>query len=642
MLIATAGHIDHGKTSLIRALTGAETDRLPEEKARGISIDLGFAYWRPDDGAMIGFVDVPGHERYVRNMLAGLSGIGFALLVIAADDGIMPQTVEHLRMLDLLGVSRGIVALTKVDRVKPERVTEVSSEVTELLASSALVGAPVLPVSSTTGAGIRELAAALLGQREALGEDCDNHFRMAIDRAFTVAGSGTVVTGTVLSGGLSAGDSLVVSPLGKSVRLRGLQSGGLATESVVPGQRCALNLTGIEVSEIHRGDWLVAPPAHAPTQRIEALVRLIDDRSAPLRHGSGVHLHIGTADIGAKLLVPGQRTLQPGSEALVQIALESPTLAVTGDRFILRDASDRDLLGGGVVLDPLASGRRRSAAERSARAAALALPIPAARLAALAAISGCEPDLDWFARICNLTEQALAAIVCEGNFVRAGKSRVLIIDKQRFSEIGEALESALRRHHQDKPSEGGLSRRAARSSLGEPVSADLFATILAVLSASSRIVADGPLLHLPGHSAGFSAAETAFWKQVCEQMEDTPPRPLAVEELARQLRSSTATVMAMFARRKANGDLWQVTENRFMLRDHVADLVALAARLESLSPNGFTAAQFRDASGIGRNFVIQLLEFFDRIGVTRRSGDGRRMRGDWEAVTGPARLTSQT
>lgn len=636
MLIATAGHIDHGKTALVRALTGVETDRLPEEKARGISIDLGFAYWQPDEGPTVGFVDVPGHERYVRNMMAGLSGIGFALLVVAADDGVMPQTIEHLRILDLLQIRRGIVALTKADRVPPERIDTVRGEVAELLAPTGLAGAPILTASSLTGTGIPALAAALLAAREELAVDHAHLFRLAIDRVFSVAGSGTVVTGTVIAGNAALGDNLVVSPLGREVRLRGMQSGGNAVGHIGPGQRCAFNLAGIEVGEVHRGDWLVAPAAHAPSSRIEARVTMLADRPAPLRHDSGLHLHIGTAAIAARLLVPGQRSLQPGSENVVRIVPDRPVLAVSGDRFVLRDASGRELLGGGTVLDPLASPRRQPLSGRELRAAALSLPTPNEKLAALAEIPGLEPHTGWFARICNLTPEALDAVLDKGRFVLAGKQRNLAIAPARFARLSDRLVEAVGRHHREHPVEGGLPRRAARNLVGEPVSVELLATVLRELSAAGRIEAEGALLRLPGHAAAFSPAEIALWRKVIDACEDDTPRTIVATQLSDELHTSMVAVTAMLARRKISGDVWQVTETRYMLRDHVARLAALAAGLDAECEAGFTAASFRDASGMGRNFVIQLLEFFDRIGVTRRLGNNRRMRADWETVVGPA------
>ena len=466
MLIATAGHIDHGKTALIRALTGVETDRLPEERRRGISIDLGFAYWRPDQGPTIGFVDVPGHERFVSNMIAGLGGIEFALLVVAADDGIMPQTREHLQILQVLGIDRGLVALTKIDRVAPERAAEMRQAICTMLADTAWAGTPIFDVDAPGGSGIPALAAAIAAKREVHGRDEFHGFRLAIDRSFSVAGAGTVVTGTVVAGEAMVGDRLILSPDGRELRVRGMQSAGRAVELITRGERCALNLIGLERADVRRGQWLVAPMAHAPTSRIEALVALAPDRDKPLRHDSHVHFHHGAASIAARVLVPRQRSMQPGAQALVQLVLDAPTSAVIGERFVLRDPSGRVLLGGGQVLDPLPSTRRRKQAERELRAAALALCDPAEQLAALASAPGVEGDLGWFAVSANLAPEGIERLLAGGAIVRAGTSGRLAIASERLAGLEVALPQLIGKHHADSP--GKAACRAARRALPCP------------------------------------------------------------------------------------------------------------------------------------------------------------------------------
>ncbi|MEO7247757.1 MAG: selenocysteine-specific translation elongation factor [Novosphingobium sp.] len=636
MLVATAGHIDHGKTTLIRALTGVDTDRLPEEKARGISIDLGFAYWRPDDGPVIGFIDVPGHERFVHNMLAGVSGVGFALLVVAADDGLMPQTLEHLRIIDLLGISRGLIAITKCDRANAGRIAEVRAAINALVAGSSLAGAACLDVSAATGAGVDMLARHLIAARDATAPaaPANRGFRLAVDRAFTVSGAGTVVTGTVVAGEVSGGAELMVSPAGKLVRLRGLQSGGETVERAIAGERCALNLTGVERGALHRGCWLVEPALHAPTSRIEARVELLASLAAPLRHGSELHLHMGAADLQARVLIPRQRALQPGETAVVQLVLDQPTSAVIGDRLILRDQSGRVLLGGGRVLDPLKSHKRQALAWRHAAPGAVYHIDPAEALAALADTPGCEPDSRWFAPAFNLREQAVVAMLSASDMVSYAKGRTSFIARTRFDRLCAALVETLGKYHADRPDSGGMTRRDLRKALSEPVSADMLAALLRAVTERGQVLADGALVRLPNHSPNFSAAENALWRDMLVALDDGEPRPIVIADLARELRTSEAAIAAMLYRRRINGDVWQVSETRYMLHDHVAALAAIAAALGDASPRGFSAAQFRDASGLGRNFTIQLLEFFDRIGVTRRTGETRRMRSDYQAVVG--------
>ncbi len=634
MLVATAGHIDHGKTALIRALTGVETDRLPEEQARGISIDLGFAYWRPDRGDTIGFIDVPGHRRYLRNMLAGIGGVQFALVVVAADDGVMPQTIEHLQILDLLGIARGAVAITKCDKATPDRIAEVRREAAGLLAGGSLGHAEFFEVSSSTGAGVDALGKALIAARDRspMLADSNHGFRMAVDRAFTVTGAGTVVTGTVLAGQARAGDALILSPRGRELRIRSMQSGGKSVEAIGPGQRCALNLAHIEVADLHRGDWLVEEALHAPTDRLVATVRLLP-QAPPLRHGARVHLHHGAADLGARVLLPRQRTLQPGESVQALVVLDAPGSAVTGDRFILRDAAGQELLGGGVVLDPLPGPKRRPLALRQQVAEAIAQPEPAGALAALAAIAGFECNVSWFAQCRNLRSEVVRALLEHADAVLAGAAGELAIARSRFARLGDELVEALGRLHIEHPEAGGMTRRELGRAASEPLSAGLLASLLAGLSDAGRIDAAGPFVRLPGHAPSFGPAETAMWNAALALLEGKEIRPIRVAELTGEVKAGEAAVRAMLYRRRIAGDVWQVTENRFLLREQVAALAAMAGELDA-AHGGFTAAQFRDASGIGRNFIIELLEFFDRIGVTRRLGEKRRMRTGFESVVG--------
>lgn len=636
MLIATAGHIDHGKTALIRSLTGVETDRLPEERARGISIDLGFAYWRPDFGETIGFIDVPGHHRYLRNMLAGVSGVQFALVVVAADDGIMPQTLEHLQILDLLGIDRGAVAVTKCDRATADRIAEVRGEVETLLTGSSLGHTAIFEVSSRTGEGIAALGEALIAARDHAPPGAgDSHgFRMAIDRAFTVAGAGTVVTGTVVAGRANVGDLLMLSPKGRELRVRSMQSGGAGVEAIGRGQRCALNLAQVEVAQLHRGDWLVETALHAPTDRIVASIRLLPG-AQPLRHGARAHLHHGAADLGARVLLPRQRTLQPGESAQAQVVFDAPTSAVTGERFILRDASGQALLGGGQVLDPLPGPKRRQLSLREQVADALGRPEPAEALPALAALPGFECGLTWFAHCRNLRSEALVDLLEASDLVVTGAGGEGVIARNRFAQLGDELVGALGRHHLDHPEAGGMTRRELARAPREALSPGLLSTLLSDLHGTGRVDADGPFVRLPGHAPSFSQAETAMWNAALASLEGQPIRPIRVGELAREVKASEATVRAMLYRRRIAGHVWQVTESRFLLREHVAALAELASELD-MEHAGFTAAQFRDASGIGRNFIIELLEFFDRIGVTRRAGERRRIRAGFQSVVGDA------
>ena len=639
MLVATAGHVDHGKTSLIRALTGVDTDRLPEERARGISIDLGFAYWRPDDGTMIGFVDVPGHERFVRNMLAGVGAVNFALLVVAADDGVMPQSVEHVQILDLLGIERGCVAINKCDRVSRERITEVRAEVQTLLAPTALAGATILEVSSVTGAGVTELGETLraASRLEAPRRIEGHNFRLAIDRAFSVTGVGTVATGTVHDGALEPGAQLMLSPLGLEARVRGLHSGGQSVSRIRAGERCAVNLAGVEVARIHRGDWLLVPAMHAPTSRIEVRLKVVPTRREALKHRTQVHLHLGTADITARVLIPAQAALAPDGEGLVQLALDQPSCAMSGDRFVLRDQSGRQLIGGGCVVDPFASGERRKQTCRAAIAAALQCRGTAEALAALLAIPGHEVDTLHFERSFNLEASAAQGLYQRSGAVLLGDRIPLALPATRVAAIKLEVIEALRIFHREHVQANGMTTLELKEQLRTPMSAAALLTLLRELTNKRLIASHGSFVRLPGHTPSFSSAEKILWQTVLPRVKARGALPFTAADLARDLHINEAVIQLLLNRKYGSGELWRVTDRRFMLRDHIAGLAARAASLaQSVGGQGFTAAQYRDAIGAGRNFVIQLLEFFDSIGVTRRKGDLRRMRPDYELAVGSA------
>ncbi|TPE47485.1 selenocysteine-specific translation elongation factor [Amaricoccus solimangrovi] len=628
MLVATAGHIDHGKTTLVRALTGVETDRLPEEKSRGISIDLGFAYWRPEPGLTIGFVDVPGHEKFVRNMLAGVTRVDLALLVVAADDGVMPQTREHLAILDLLGAPRAAVAITKTDRVDEGRVAAVRDEVTALVARTALAGAPVFEVAATVGAGVEPLAAFLVeaARAEAPAPDTGRTFRLAIDRAFSVTGTGTVVTGTARDAALAPGARLILAPEGIEVRVRGLQSAGASVAAIEPSQRAAIALAGLDLDHVHRGDWLVVPGMDQPTRRLAARLRIIPDGEA-LRHNGSVHLHIGTAAIPARVLIPGGAAIGPGSSALVQLVLGEPTLAVTGDRFVIRDQAGRTTLGGGVVVDPVVSGGRRHVAQREQVWAALENADPAAALAALLAIPGHEVDVPMFERRFNLRADAVAALVRAAGAVIMGKTRA--IDAARVEAARAEIVAAVKTYHRDHPEANGLPIAELDAHLATPLSPAARQALRREMVDRREIASGGSYARMPGHIPARGNADVALWHKVLAAADARGGKPFTTAEIAKEIDLPETETRGLFARMRGTGDIWRVGAERMLPRAEVARLADVAASLtERKGEAGFTAADMRDAAGIGRNLVIEVLEFFDRVGVTRRRGDARAVQAN--------------
>ena len=646
MIVATAGHIDHGKTLLVKTLTGVDTDRLPEEKARGISIDLGFAYLPLPNGELIGFVDVPGHERFVRNMLAGVCGIDYALLVVAADDGVMPQTLEHLNILNLLHIQRGAVVITKIDRVDEARVKQVAEHVSALLSTTQLAGATVMPVSAISGAGINDLRDMLKAVAASAPSraSADQHFRYAIDRAFTVAGSGTVVTGTVFNGRVAPGDKLVLSPAGNEVRVRGIQIQGKAAQQASAGQRCALNLTGTDLEAVSRGDWVLAPAIHHPTQRIAGRVSVLASETQALKHWTPVHLHLATADVTARIAIRRGESIAPGASAMVQLQLDHPVGALHGDRFILRDQSATRTIGGGVVLDPFVStnsARGRSKEAREAELAALEQPTPEATLNALITL-GKAVDLQRFETLFNLPAPQAAALYTKASLLQLGKDTRVGITRTRSTQITDAITPHLQAFHQAQPQATGEETETLRKKLAPELSADAFGTILRTLADARKIETSGSIARLPAHSTTANSADETMWQLIKPALDAAGFAAPQIKDLALQLKLKEPIVKDFLYRKAKSGEIYRVTPDRFYTKGTVAKLAATAQATAQAQPTGiFTAAQYRDWTGVGRGLAIEILEFMDTLGVTQRIGDTRKMRKDFVPILGPAEIPTK-
>ena len=468
MILATAGHIDHGKTALVRALTGVDADRLPEEKRRGLTIDLGFAYTTLPDGTELGFVDVPGHERFLPNMLAGVLSIDRVLLIVAADDGPKPQTLEHLEILDLIGVPEVTGVVTKNDRVDAARRDAVVAEVASLLAASGFAAAPILAVSSRTGDGIAALAAHL-SERAALADHAraakppEGGFRLPIDRVFTLPGIGTVATGTAANGSVARGDRLVLSPRGIEVRVRGVHAHNRPVKSASAGDRCALNIAGNfpDGAEPGRGDWLVAPELHAPTGRIDVALRVSRAAPARLRSGLPVHVHLGTEDRVARVAVLGQSVLAPGEEGFVQLDLDRPIGALWGDRLVLRDHAALRTLAGGRVVDPFPPRRGRARPERLATLGALRESDPGTALEQLLRLNGAAA-LAPFALARNLTLAEATELITAGGFGSLGEARdPYAATEAHLADLAGRFAATLAELHRAEPDALGVARPVA-------------------------------------------------------------------------------------------------------------------------------------------------------------------------------------
>jgi selenocysteine-specific elongation factor len=631
MIVGTAGHVDHGKTALVRALTGVDTDRLKEEKARGITIDLGFAYLPTPDGNPIGFVDVPGHERFVHTMVAGAGGIDVALLVVAADDGIMPQTREHLAIMDLLGVGDGIVALTKVDLVSDQRRRDVTAEIIDALAGTSLEASNVVAVSAVSGEGVDSLRAWLIEKaRSVARRSSAQRFRLAVDRSFVLTGVGTVVTGTVLSGAITTGDHVTVSPSGIAARVRSIHAQNRAVDRGHAGDRCALNLVGEGIAKdaIRRGDAVLAPELHAPTDRIDARLHVLESEPKAIAQWMPARLHHAAADVEARLVLLGDRPIAPGEHAYVQIVLERPIAAAVGDRFVLRDTSARRTIGGGRFLDLRPPTRKRRTPERIAVLDACSIDPPDHALAALAGGASGYVDLDAFARDRMLSVDDAYGLADTLGLVRlpfAGTQAAL--PDQVWTRLSGAIHDKVAAYHADNPDLAGIGRERLRLAIKPMLPSPLFVAVLQHQSRRRVLVLDGAWVRLPAHQARLTAGDQDLWSDVRPLIGGKERfRPPRVRDIAAMIDRSESDVRHLFKVLSRLGNVDEVAHDHFFLRATVAEMVDIAADLVANAPKGeFTAAEFRDRLDNGRKVAIQILEFFDRHGVTLRRGDLRRV-----------------
>ncbi|GLK55751.1 selenocysteine-specific elongation factor [Methylopila capsulata] len=632
MIVGAAGHIDHGKSALVRALTGVDTDRLKEEKARGISIDLGFAYLPRPDGATLGFVDVPGHERFVRNMLAGASGIDFVLLVVAADDGPMPQTREHLAIVDMLGVSRGAVALTKVDLVDDDRRLEAEIEVAALLSGTRLDGAAVVPVSTVTGEGIASLLALLDAARAETPErPAAGRFRMSIDRSFTLPGAGTVVTGAVRDGVVRVGDAVVVSPQGLEARVRAIHAQNQPAEEGRPGERCALNLVGPGVTKdaMSRGDVVQAAELHAPTDRLDVELTLLSTEPRPLVAWSPARLHHGAAEIAARVVPIDGDAIPPGATARAQLVLDRPLAAIALDRFVLRDVGGARTIAGGRILDLRGPSRRRRSPERTAQLEALAHDDHGHALAALLAAPPQAVDLDAFARDRNAPAGEMAAVVARLGLVRlpAGRGRTVAVAGEAWRAFAASVAETLAAYHADNPDLQGMGAERLRLAAEPRLPAPAFLAALAALQRAGAVAVEGAWTRLPGHVVRLAPVDDELWEAIAPRLAgDLRFRPPRVRDLGAELGESEADVRRVLKLVGRLGRVDEIAHDHFFLRETTAEMVDVAETAAADDPAGvLTAARFRDRLDNGRKVAIQILEFFDRHGVTIRRGDERRI-----------------
>ncbi len=631
MIVGTAGHVDHGKTALVHALTGVDTDRLQEEKARGMTIDLGFAYLPAPSGDVIGFVDVPGHERFVHTMLAGASGIDFALLVVAADDGVMPQTREHLAIVDLLGIKRGAIVLSKSDLANSTQRTAIAGQIRATFAETALAEAELIPVSTVTGEGIDDLRNLLFEEASCFGgRATSGRFRLAVDRSFTLHGVGTVVTGTVLSGSVSIGDSVVVSPSGLFARVRSIHRQNRPAERGKSGDRCALNLAGEGISKdaIRRGDVILDPELHAPTSRIDASLSILRGETKFIGQWFPARLHHAAAEVGARIVLLGDESLGPGGVAKVQLVLDAPIAAAAGDRYVLRDTSAQRTIGGGSFLDLRAPSRKRRTPERLTRLEANAIPLPEQAVTALLDVPPHCLDLRIFARDRALGANETAKLIEKLRLIQTPVGEMLLVfSPERWIAFTGNVTRTLETFHADNPDLPGIGMERLRLQLGPHLPAPAFAAVLRGLVRAGELALDGAWVRLPGHEVRLAPKDEVLWAQIRPLLSGSerfhPPR---VRDIAEKLTRREGEIRRLLKLAARMGKVHEVAHDHFFMRDALTEIVEIIRDLAAATSDGqFVAAQFRDLAGSGRKVAIHILEFLDRHGVTLRRGDLRRV-----------------
>ncbi len=633
IIVGTAGHIDHGKTSLVKALTGIDADRLPEEKRRGITVDLGFAEMTLGD-VHFGFVDVPGHERFVKNMLAGASGIDIVLLVVAADEGVMPQTREHFDICRLLGVEKGVIALTKTDLADDETIELAKLDVAELVAGSFLENAPLVEVSARSGDGIGELNETLVELGRTVTKR-DNRLivRLPIDRSFSVKGFGAVVTGTLASGAIEEGDELELLPSRSKVRVRGIQTHGAAAKAVSAGRRVAINLGGIDHSKVERGMLLVEPGVLEPTQTLDAEVEVVADAARSLRTRQRVRVHIGTVEALARIqVIADNGEIAAGEKGLVQIRLESPVAAIPGERFIIRRYSPAITVAGGVVIDNAAQRHRKREFDqvRAVLEELVAANEPrevVKRLINLAGSAGSSIG-EIRARTGFSMDVARASIA---DLIRSGIAQGAggrFVATEKFAMLGKMVERAVADFHKADPLAKGIGRETVREKLFAFLPDEVFQAVLSDLATSGTIVLDRDTIRSSEHRTELSPDEQTLCERILASYRDSglevPKFPDVLSEAVTGTRFSAQDARKFFQMFLDRGEIVKVSEEFYFYKPVINALAEKLRNFAAASPDRMIdMAKFKDLAGVSRKYAIPLLEYFDRERVTYRRGDNR-------------------
>jgi selenocysteine-specific elongation factor len=631
LILGTAGHIDHGKTALVKALTGIDTDRLPEEKSRGITIELGFANLELPGGICFGIVDVPGHERFIRTMVAGVGGMDLVMLVIAADEGIMPQTREHLEICQLLGVKKGLVALTKCDLVDNDLLGLETEEIQNYLAGSFLAKAPIIPVSSRTGTGLAKLVSVLAEVATPLAEKRrEGPFRVPVDRVFTVTGFGTVVTGTLIAGEIAVGDDVEILPSGRTCKVRGIETHGKREERATAGKRVAVNLQGVEHAEIQRGNVIVPHGVFRTTRAVDARLDYLPSARGELRHRTILRLHSATYEVPAQVILLDRDTLLPGESAFVQLRLKSSVLLLPGDAFVMRAYSPQTTVGGGRVLDPAPSRRKRRSDVALTLLKALDSGTDGEKVCLLVAeslYSGLSREEIALRSGLSLerAETVLSTLLSAGEVVMAVREPQIIMAREAFESLKGFLLAGAEEYLRDNPMKGGIGKEELKGRLPKQSDPRIFGTLLKALEKGGKVVTDRDLVRPFGRKAAANSNQAGLREKITEMLLRGGIAPPTLREMAETLTRSEKELLEHLNFLGRDGRAIKITGDLFYAPEPIA---AIREKLVSCLKESkeITPGEFRDLTGLSRKFMIPLLEYFDREKVTIRVGNKRFLR----------------
>ena len=632
IILGTAGHIDHGKTSLIKAVTGVNTDRLKEEQARGITIELGFASMDLPGGWHLGIVDVPGHEKFVKNMVAGATGIDMVAMVIAADEGVMPQTREHMEICTLLGIRHGLIALTKTDLVDEEWMELVTEDIRDFARATFLEDCPIIPVSSATGEGIQAFVDTLDALSAAVPErPVTNLFRLPVDRVFTMKGFGTVITGSLVSGRVRVGDAVTIYPSMITSKVRGIQVHNESVEEAGPGMRTAINFQGLEKKSVNRGEVLSTPNSLKPSYMVDVSLHFLKSNQKPAKNRTKVRFHTGTSEVFGYLVLLDREELKPGEDIVAQLRLDTPVTLVRDDRFVIRSYSPVRTIGGGKVLNPVPQKHKLFQQDVVAGLKGL-IDSPPEEV-----VSFYVQDADvagvTFANLLimtNLPEKKLAAITqglsSTRDIIQIDKDTRLFVHKQVFESLQNQVASSLEKYHQAKPLKAGISKEELKSKFPVQAADKLFSAVMNQMLKAATIVQEGEVVKLAGHKVSLGFDQETIKKKVLDIYRNSGLTPPYFKEVTKSLDVDPAVARDVLMLLVSEGTMIKAKEELFF---HVEPYEDLKKRLVAfLSANDeITTPQFKEMTGVSRKYIIPLLEYFDAKNVTIRVGDSRKLRG---------------